>query len=411
MIKKVKTEQLRPGIYIHDFGEKWLNHPFITNSKMLASQWHIDRILEYNIEEIYIDTNRGLDIITDPIPLDEWSEAFENKKARDKLLLKRRDWIPFEKEIKRALQIRNKAQHFVKTLMEDIKMGRDFDLGAAEEIVVEMIDSLSHNKDAMLSLISIQNKDEYTFNHSVNVAIITASFCRFLGMIDEEIKKYSLGALFHDLGKTKIPIEIITKPGVFSQEEIQLMNQHPTFGKEILTSQQDTDHRILDAVYEHHERMDGSGYPRGLNEDQISLAGRLVSIADVYDALTSDRPYRDGDTPKEVLSYMYKLSASDFDPELLQQFIQSIGIYPVGSLVRLQSGFLAIVVESAKEELTKPVVLLVYDSRRNQTIQPRKLDLSVPGGSLHQITGPEFAANWGIDIVHYLKGESVENEE
>ncbi len=398
-------------MYIHDFGKKWLDHPFITNSKLLATQWHIDRIFEYNIDEIYIDTNRGLDIVSEPIPLDEWSEAFENKKARDKLLLKRNNWVPFEKEIKKALQIREKAQHFIKTLMEDIKMGRGFDPGEAEEIVDEMIASLSHNKNAMLSLISLQNKDEYTFNHSINVAIITASFCRFLGMNDAEIKKYSLGALFHDLGKTKIPIEIITKPGGFTKEEVQLMNQHPTFGKEILMSQQVTDQQIIDAVYEHHERTDGSGYPRGLNGEQISLGGRLVSIADVYDALTSDRPYRDGDPPKEVLRYMYKLSASDFDPDLLQQFIQSIGIYPVGSLVRLQSGFLAIVVESAKEDITKPVVLLVYDTKRKRTIQPRKLDLSIPGGSLHQITGPEFAAKWGIDIVPYLKGEPEENED
>lgn len=410
MIKKVKTEQLRPGIFIHDFGEKWLNHPFITNSKRLATQWHIDRIIEYNIKEIYIDTNRGLDVISEPIPLDEWSESFENKKARDKLLFKRREWAPIEKEMGKALEIRNKAQYFIKELTEDIKMGRDFNQGAAVEIVDEMFESLTRNKDALFSLISIQNKDEYTFNHSLNVAVITATFCKYLGMNEEEIKIYTLGALFHDLGKIKIPTEVITKPGAFSREDVQIMRRHPEFGKKLIEEQTDVDSRIIDVVYEHHERMDGSGYPRGLNNEEISLGGRLVSIADVYDALTSDRPYHEGDSPKEVLSYMYKLSPSDFDSDLLQKFIQSIGIYPVGSLVRLKSGFLAIVVESAKDELTKPVVLLIYDSKRKRNIKPRKLDLSAPGASLHQISGTESAAKWDIDVVAYLQGKYLEDE-
>ncbi len=411
MIKKVKTEQLRPGVFIHDFGKKWLDHPFITNSKMLATQWHIERIREYNIKEIYIDTNRGLDVLSAPIPLNEWSEAFENKKARDKLLLKRKEWVPFETEVAQALEIRDKAQNYIRQLIDDIKMGRDFDPDVAAEIVDEMIDSLTRNGDALLSLISIQNKDEYTFNHSINVAIITAAFCRYLEMNAEDIKTFALGALFHDLGKIKIPIEVITKPDDFTQEDMKLMQRHPELGLEILAAQPNTDQRILDVIYEHHERMDGSGYPRGLNEDQISFGGRLVSITDVYDALTSDRPYHDGDPPKNVLSYMFKVSSSAFDAILVQQFIQSIGIYPVGSLVRLQSGFLAIVVKTAKEELTKPVVLLVYDTNRDRKISPRRLDLAAPGGTLHQISGPESAVKWGIDIVHYMKGtpEPAEN--
>jgi len=404
MIKKVSVEDLRPGVFIHDFGRKWMNHPFLSKTKLIENEWDIERIREYDITEVYIDTARGLNVKKKSVSLEEWNKAFgSNEGLREKLALERSPWVPFEKELEKAKEIKTKARVFIEELTKNVAMGKDFDIKIAENIVDDMLSSLARNRDALLSLISIQNKDEYTFNHSISVSVMMASFCKYLGMDAEKIKIYATGALFHDLGKTQIPMEIIIKPSGYSEEEFKIMKQHPQFGKNILMKMDNVEPEMIEVVFEHHERMDGSGYPNGLSGHQISLGGRLASIVDVYDALTSDRPYKRGDSPTDVLKYLFESSPSAFDLELLQKFIHSIGIYPIGSLVRLKSGFLAIVVESAKDNMLTPTVLLVYDSNKKRKIPTRKLDLSAGVGELHQISGTESPFKWDIDIAEAMK--------
>ncbi len=402
MIKKVEVNKLRPGVFIHDFGESWLNHPFITSQKLIKNTSEIERIKEYGINEVFIDTKRGLDI-NESVNFDDWKKSFgDNAAVVKKITLEDSKWVPLEKELVRAREVKKKARSFVEQMNDSIKMGKKLELDQATELVDEMVDSLARNQDALLTLTSIKNKDEYTFNHSINVAVLMASFCRSMEMDDDRIRRLTTGALFHDLGKVLVPDELILKPGRYTDEEYEMMKQHPRFGKEILADIKNLDDEIVNVVFEHHERMDGNGYPRHLKGYEISLEGRMASIVDVYDALTSDRPYKTADTATDVLKYLFKSAPDMFDLELLQQFIGSVGIYPVGALVRLNSGFLAIVVESAKGDLKRPVVKMIYDIKKGRPIVPRKLDLDEGVGSLHQITGSESPQKWGIDMREFL---------
>ncbi len=404
MKKKVSVEDLVPGAFVCDFGRSWFNRPFILGKQLIKDEWMIERIRKYDITEVYIDTSRGRDIKKPPLTLADWQEAFSgNDWLREKLAVERSPWVPYEKELEKAKEIKSKAHLFVQELTESVKTGASFDIDIASEIVDEMVGSIARNRDALLSLISIQNKDEYLFNHSINVSVMMASFCKFQGMDTEKIHIYSTGALFHDLGKTQVPDEIILKPGAYTDEETKLVKMHPQYGKEILSKLDNVHPEMLEVVYDHHERMDGSGYPNGLKGHDISLGGRMVSILDVYDALTSDRPHQKASSPTEVLKYLFESSPEKFDLELLQKFIQSVGIYPVGSLVRLTSGFLAVVVESAGDNLLQPVVQLVYDLNKNRVIPHTRLDLSKDSGALHQIAGTESPDKWDVDIAACLK--------
>jgi putative nucleotidyltransferase with HDIG domain len=230
-----------------------------------------------------------------------------------------------------------------------------------------------------------------------------AAFCKYLGMDAQQIKLYSTGALFHDIGKTQIPAEIIQKPDKYGTQEQAIIQKHPEHGKEILSSLKNIDPVMIEVVYEHHERMDGSGYPKGLKGHDISLGGRMVSILDVYDALTSDRPYNDAQSPTDVLKQLFAASPEKYDLELLQKFIHSIGIYPLGSLLRLSTGFLGIVIESPKEDLLHPTVLIIYDINKSRFIPSRRLDLSQGVGELHKIVSTESPSKWDIDISEFMK--------
>ena len=404
MKKRINVEELEPGMFVCDFGRSWLHRPFFFGKQLIKDEWMIERIRRYDITDVYIDTARGKDRKKKPLTLADWNKAFGgNEKLREKLAVERSPWVPYEKELEKAKEIKKKAHAFVKELTESVKTGAAFDIDLASGIVDEMVGSIARNRDALLSLISIQNKNEYLFNHSINVSVMMASFCKFQRMDAEKISIYSTGALFHDLGKTKIPDEIILKPATYTEEELKLVRMHPQYGQEILSKLDHVHPEMLEVVYDHHERMDGSGYPNGLKGHDISLGGRMVSILDVYDALTSDRPHQKAATPTEALKYLFESSPEKFDLELLQKFIQSIGIYPVGSLVRLNSGFLGVVVESAKDNLLQPVVQLVYDLNKNRAIPRTRMDLSADSGVLHQIAGTESPDKWDVDIASCLK--------
>lgn len=402
MIRKVKVSKLRPGIFIHNFGEKWWDHPFMSKTKMIFDEWHIDRIREYGIEEVYIDTTRGLDILADSIQLDDWANAFESKKAKDKLLIKRKTWLPFREELVKAISVRASVMEYLKNQKNLIKSGKPFEINQGLELVNTIIKSVSRNKDALLALRVSQNREDYLLNHSLNVATLMAVLSRDLDMPEEVISIFTAGALFHDFGKFLVPEAILNKPGAYTEDEFTQMKEHPNHGVKLLNAMEHLRPEMIDIVLEHHERLDGSGYPRGLKGDEISLGGRLTGIMDFYDALNSDRCYKDRVASVEVLKTLFELSGKHFDATLLQVFIQSMGVYQVGSLVRLASGFLAIVIGSAKQDLKKPIVLLIYDTKKNRPISPRKLDLTTVG-DLHQISGLEPTAKWQFDLIDLMK--------
>jgi len=404
MIKKINIDELKAGMYVHDFGRSWLNRPFVLSKVLIKDRNTIKKIKSYGIKELYIDTRRGADVSLKPVTKD-FGNVVKRIETKEEPAIPRP--VPevreqLNKELKKALIIKNETRRLVEDIARDVKLGRQVNILEAEDIVSNIFGSLVRNQDALFTLISFKNKHEYTFNHSVNVAVLMTAFCKATGMTNDEIKIHGTGAILHDVGKAKVPDEIINKPDNLSPEEFDEIKKHPGYGKEIVENIDGITNEMIDIIYEHHENIDGSGYPRGIKGVEISYGGRIAAIIDVYDALTSDRVYHLAVDPTTALRRIHENSQQAFDFDLFAQFIQTIGIYPIGSLVRLQSGFLAIVVESGKDNPLQPIVRIIYDINKKILITPRNLDLSKGVGELHKIVANENANKWKLNPADYI---------
>jgi HD-GYP domain-containing protein (c-di-GMP phosphodiesterase class II) len=262
------------------------------------------------------------------------------------------------------------------SIFEDIRLGRSVDTEGAKIVVRSMVDSITRNPDAGLWYTQLRRKDEYTADHSLNVCILTLVFGRHLNFAESVLNDLGIGALLHDIGKMRIPSSVLNKPGPLTADELALVRQHPTFGAEILRQTPDVPRAAVDITYCHHERVDGEGYPRGLKAGEISLFSKMVAVVDVYDAITSNRVYHHGMSPCDALKNMYQWQHKDFDESLVEDFIQCLGIYPVGSTVQFNTGEIGIVMNDNKEHRLKPTVMIVLDEKQNPLFPERIVNLA-----------------------------------
>jgi putative nucleotidyltransferase with HDIG domain len=272
-----------------------------------------------------------------------------------------------------------------------------------ENLVDRMTESVLNSKDALISLARIKNKDEYTYMHSLAVSALCISFAEHLGLDAKKIKQIGIGGLLHDIGKVKVPIGILNKPGALTEKEFEIMKQHVHHGSCIL-QQTKIDRTAVSVTAHHHERLNGTGYPDGLKGDQISFFGQMAAVVDIYDALTSERCYKRSIPPTHALRKLYEWSHSYLNKELVEKFIAHVGIYPVGTLVRLRSGFLGVVIRHGEKGLLYPVVRAVYNTRKEVQIVPFNIDLSKKAsvGDSDEITGCESPERWNIRPYAYL---------
>jgi putative nucleotidyltransferase with HDIG domain len=258
--------------------------------------------------------------------------------------------------------------------------------------------SVLRNPGALLSLCRIKQADAYTFQHSVSVCALLVSFTHAMGMDAATVEEAGLGGLLHDIGKAKVPNEVLNKPGRLTEDEFTVMKSHANMSLDLLSVVPGISQMAIQIAGEHHEKVGGGGYPRGLVGEQISQIGRMTAIVDVYDALTSNRVYHKGSEPSMVLKRLLEWSGSHLDGDLVQHFIRALGIYPVGSLVRLSGGRLAVVVEQG-EDLLRPTVRVVYDTQRKVALRPLDLDLARSGDEVEEYEDP---VQWGLDPMAYL---------
>jgi putative nucleotidyltransferase with HDIG domain len=294
----------------------------------------------------------------------------------------------------------HEAHNVVNHLMSDIRLGRQIRIEKMTPVVAHITDSIFRNKDAFISLSRIKKKDEYTFQHSVSVCALLVAFCREMEYEKDIVMEAGLGGLLHDAGKMMIPDYILNKPGSLSESEFEIMKSHASLGLSILKQTPDTSETVLQIAGQHHERYDGTGYPDKLRADEISQFGQMAAIVDVYDALTSDRIYHNGMEPTAALKKLFEWSKFHFNPLLVQRFIHLLGIYPVGSLVMLESGALGVVVKSGSESLLRPTVRIMYSTRHGHFVAPYDIDLAVRSGD--SILQHESPRKWGIDPYSYL---------
>jgi len=296
-------------------------------------------------------------------------------------------------ELERAAQICLQSKRAVVSMFEEARMGKAVDTGGAKKLVEEISDSVSRNPGALISLARLKTADDYTYMHSVAVCAMMVALSKQLGLDEEQTRSAGLSGLLHDLGKAAMPMEVLNKPGKLTDAEFNIIKTHPEEGYRLLLSGNKVDPMAMDVCLHHHEKMDGSGYPKGLKGDEISLFAKMGAVCDVYDAITSNRPYKAGWDPAESLRKMAEWSNGHFDPKVFQGFVKSLGIYPVGSLVRLTSGRLGVVVEQTGKSLTTPSVKVFFSTKSDMRIVPVILDLSSPG-TTEKIVGREDPAKW-----------------
>ena len=309
----------------------------------------------------------------------------------------------FVAEVAAARKLRQRAMRQVADLVEQAQGGRPLDLQPVRSTVGHVIASLRRNERAFASLLRLKSMDTYTYTHSINSCVLSIILGQYGGLTDAS-EQLGLGALVHDIGKMRLPEEILHKPGGLTAAEWDLVKQHPLVGLQLVGLDRESHQLATDAIAQHHERLDGSGYPAGLRDTEVSLAGRGVAIADVYDARTSDRPYHGASDPPEAMRWIFQRAGDLFDPQLVRAFTASVGLFPIGSLVRLGTGQLAVVASINPAAIRHPTVVIVSDLAGPMSEGPRLLDLaevSASGGG-DEIVGMADPNEFGIDVDHYL---------
>ena len=394
MIKKIKVEQLRPGIFVHDFNCDWTGENVFINQALIKSEKPIEIIRSWGIKEVYIDTERGLDVKRAKTA----REVQQNTDSNLNKLARKREKtaspsVPLKEEVRMARKIKKEAVDIMQQTMASVQDGKQVDVDMAFQVVENMRASISRNQDALIMLTRIRKKDEYTLMHSISVCSLVLAFCNSCSLPYDMTIDMATGALLHDVGKLQVPVTILNKPTKLTREEFAVMKKHPAFSEEILKKTKGLPAEVFDIALHHHERYDGTGYPHGQKGDGIDFASRVTSICDVYDAITSVRCYRQSLGRVAGLRKLYEWSDYHFDKELTFEFIHCIGVYPVGTYVRIENE-LSGVVTGSTENVLQPVVRLFYNNKNKTPMKIQEIDLSRLGIN---IAGYDSPKKWDSD--------------
>jgi putative nucleotidyltransferase with HDIG domain len=403
MLKKISVDQLTVGMHLKEFCGSWMEHPFWRTGFVITDPKDIQTILASSIKEVWIDSSKGLDVSPGSIVVTEVeSEAQVEAELRQVAAVQRVTApVSISAEIEKAAKICAQSKRAVMSMFQEARMGNAVDTNGARQMVEEISDSVSRNPGALISLARLKTADDYTYMHSVAVCAMMVALARQLGLDEEQTRLAGLAGLMHDLGKAAMPMDVLNKPGKLTDVEFSVIKTHPVEGYRLLQAGKDVDPIVLDVCLHHHEKTDGSGYPKGLKADEISLFAKMGAVCDVYDAITSNRPYKLGWDPAESLRKMAEWANGHFDGKVFQAFVKSLGIYPIGSLVKLSSGRLGVVVDQTSKSLTTPCVKVFFSTKSNMRIVPEVIDLSKQVGA-EKIVGREDPAKWKFSDLNEL---------
>lgn len=396
MLKRIAVKDVRMGMFITELCGSWMEHPFFKTKFLLEDKHDLESLLKSGIKEVWINTEKGLDAdeIVPGKTLSDIEDETE-KMLRDAARAKRIEKTSMDEEVKNAQKVCSKSKAAVISMFNDARMGKAIEVEQAQELVEEISESVMRQPHALISLARLKNADEYTYMHSVAVCALMIALARQLGLDDDMVRECGLAGLLHDLGKMGIPNKILNKPGKLTDEEFNTIKSHPEIGANILMDNPLVSPMVLDVVLHHHEKVDGSGYPHKLSGDTISLFAKMGAVCDVYDAITSNRPYKKGWSPAESIRKMAEWSKGHFDEAVFQAFVKTVGIYPTGSLVRLESGRLGVVTEQNETSLLMPKVKVFFSAKMKTPILQETLDLSKLIGK-EKIIGRESPDDWGF---------------
>ncbi len=271
-------------------------------------------------------------------------------------------------------ETKNKATNLVEAQMRTVAFNDNIDIKEIKEVVNQIVDELINSKDTLIELAEIRAVDDYTFGHCVSVGILSVVIGINMNYTRSDLVRLGLGAVLHDIGKAKVPIQVLNKPGKLTNKEYDIIKRHTECGYELLKHNTDLEDEVCHIALCHHERYDGRGYPRGIESKKLHEFVRIVSVADVYDALTSDRVYREQIETRRAVEYLLSMSNYQFDGNIVKQFIQSIAVYPIGKGVKLSNGKIGYVIGNNKKFPTRPIVRILYDNGK-KVYKPYQIDL------------------------------------
>jgi putative nucleotidyltransferase with HDIG domain len=393
VLKRIPASELLQGMYIHELCGSWMEHPFWKTRFLLANPKDLQRIRDSGIREVWIDIDKGLDVPS--------GQTVEQVNIETEALLLAVEPVTesprlgLDEDIERAAKLCDSSKVAVMAMFGDARMGRAIDVTHVAELVDEISASILRQPNALISLARLKRADEYTYMHSVAVCALMIALARQLQLSDDQVREAGMAGLLHDIGKMAVPNEVLNKLGKLTDSEFELIRGHPEAGGKILLDCQQVGALVLDVCLHHHEKVDGSGYPHKLKGGQISLFAKMGAVCDVFDAITSNRPYKRGWEPAESIHKMAEWSKGHFDEAVFQSFVRAVGIYPTGSLVRLQSGRLGVVLEQHGQSLLTPRVKVFFSIESKAQIAPQIIDLSEWVGR-DKIVSRESAATWGF---------------
>jgi len=390
------VNQLTVGVFVHGFDESWLKHPFWRSKFLIKDPAALREIQQSGIPHCWIDVSKGQDVTAgrpaEPV-------VAPAAKPEPPAAVKR-ERVPLNQELQEAARLRARSAQAMRKMFAEVRLGKAIEPGECVALVDDVVESINRHPDALLSLARLKTADEYTYMHSVAVCALMVSLGRQLGLDDAQCRDAGLAGMLHDLGKAAMPQEILNKPGKLTDQEFDIIKTHPARGYEMLLDGANVSEGAKDVCLHHHERYDGTGYPHKLAGEKISLLARMGAVCDVYDAVTSDRPYKAGWDPAHALSQMATWKGH-FDTVVFQSFVKSIGIYPTGSLVKLKSGRLAVVLEQNPTSLTKPRVKIFFSTKAGLPLERQIVDLASPG-TVDQIESRENPENWNFPYLNEL---------
>jgi putative nucleotidyltransferase with HDIG domain len=405
MKKQIRIEELTLGMVIDKLDRSWLSTPFFCHKMTITSAKQIAQLKACGVQTLTVRMEAEEIREAAPAPSTPEDTPVEStSEFTDPVSSPIPTYVPFEEELPAAKQVYQAAKTIVQNAMQDVRLGRALNVDAVQTVITDMTESVFRNPDALPSLSRLKRFDEYTFYHSVNTALLAMSLGRSLGFDRSMIHLAGVGTLLHDIGKMKVPLELLNKPGRFEPHEMEIVKQHVLRGVEVLSSTTGLGDTYIQPALEHHERVNGDGYPHRRAHQDISQVGLITAIVDIYDAMTSDRVYHKGKPAHEVLQLLYRLSLEGhLDPTLVQRFIQVVGVYPVGSVVELNTGETGIVKQINHEAPLAPIVLFVKGAGNTLLSHPREEDLSqqtaTPPRSIKAVLHPHQT---GIDPTLYL---------
>lgn len=401
MIKKITIDQLKAGMYVADLNNQWVPSGNRSRSGVIKSDIIIAKVKKLGVKELYIDTEKGVDC-AEGIPVDTakqvQAEQFDSIAIQSGTMGRK----TAAQERERAEKSYGQAKNVVSSILSEVQAGKSIDPSAVNETADDIMASLDANENALACLSHIRSKDEYLLEHSVNVGLLLGVFARSRRMDTDTTRQLVAGGLLHDIGKILVPDEILNKPGKLEPEEWEEMKRHVIYGEQILDVTEGLSDLTRSICALHHERLDGTGYPRGLKGDEISEAGRMSAICDVYDAVTADRVYHKGMAPNEVLRKLVGWSVNHLDKTLVYDFIRCLSVYPVGTIVELSNGYIAIVIEANRRQPKQPIVRAFYNAKTETMLPVQIIDLASEDATL-EILSTSDSRSLSIDAKQFLQ--------